>query len=74
MWLTLFCSTEQIFADLDKETQEKILPLKLISRKATEFVGGGVQMNEAGIRRLDDAEAKYALPPVQVSPTSRLLA
>ena len=52
------CSAEQIYSDLDDDTKQKILPLKLISRKATEMINGGATMDTAGIRRLDDMESK----------------
>ena len=52
------CSTEKMFEDLDEDTQQKILPLKTVNRNKTEFIDGGAVMNEAGIRRLDDMEAK----------------
>lgn len=54
----LHCSTEQMFDDLDEETQQKILPLRTVNQKATEFIDGRVVLNKAGTRRLDDMESK----------------
>lgn len=47
-----------MFADLDEETQQKILPLKTVNQKATEFMDGGPVLNKEGTRRLDDVEPK----------------
>ena len=55
---TLHCSKEQMFADLDGETQKQILPLRTVSSKATEFIGEGAVMNKEGTHRLDDVESK----------------
>lgn len=47
-----------MFDDLDEETQQKILPLRTVNQKATEFIDGRVVLNKAGTRRLDDMESK----------------
>ncbi|KAL3143075.1 hypothetical protein ABBQ38_003349 [Trebouxia sp. C0009 RCD-2024] len=66
---TLFASTEQMFDDLDEETQQKILPLRTVNQKATEFIDGRVVLNKAGTRRLDDMESKLKMTAERGIPT-----